>query len=375
MITRKFFAIIVACIGFISCSNPVEDIDDQDISRDRNEVIRILCMGSSWGINSWYYLPFILKDAGVRFELYGLYRGAIEFNEWGPIFNEGKIDSNLFQLVFVNNGTTTDYKYTTSQGEALNDEIKPNSFDVIFTNNGARSSVDKSSWDTGREVMKDIFDRYAKDDGIVVFNSTWCPSLHGISVLDGNLGTVADNDVPATSYNVADRESQDAFQDINWANTIEWCRDLGIGYIVPNGSLMYILRNHPITNTGGFICPAWHLRPQYVEYTQTQNTELCVDGIHAAAGLPSFALAMNLVYTVFGPMSDIKIEDINWRPASIRNLVQIPPGMPYEPNFIDEGYIYNTTAFEIPLDEQQIKVIIDAIKLAQRNKFNRATLN
>lgn len=393
---RKFLILLLAILSILSCSNAAEDIvTEEEVptfpERSQDDVIRILCFTSSWGINTWYYIPFMLKSAGVKFEFYGLYRGAMTFREWGPIFYDGKLDNSLFQLTFKNNGEVCDYKYNTTQGELLSSEIVPGSFDVIITNNGAAASVKEEEWDSATEIMKKIFRTYPKEDGIVVYNSTWSPAIHGFDILDATNGEISNNNVPEVIYNIVDKQDQERFQDVNWENTQRWTKEVGITHIIPNGSLMHIIRNNAITNTGEFISPAWRSDgPQYVEYhegedytfqkdgntyqTHIYNTDLCVDGVHAACGLPSFALALNTVATVFAPMMHFSVNDITWRPVSIKTRPTSPANEPYQRNFIDEGYIYNTTQFEIPLNEEQLEVIIRAIELAQKNKFNRCSL-
>lgn len=78
--------------GIISLENDLQlsasQIYNQTPQRkEAGEQIKILCFGSSWFLNTWFYLNKITNNLGINAKIHGYYMGHSQFNEWIAFYN------------------------------------------------------------------------------------------------------------------------------------------------------------------------------------------------------------------------------------------------------------------------------------------------
>ena len=257
-----------------------------------SETVKILCFGSSWFMDTWWYLNKIIQSAGINAELHCYYIGHSRFNEWIDLYKNdltpfsGSEESRSASKNISINGadwTITKYRsnYTAQQfrDDWYNDLILED-WDIIAFQQGARQAPywDLYWKDYWSELVK-IVKTHCNPNTIIAFNSTWAPAVQDSAEL---------SPWPAT------REGQMGWQEANWENTKRFMGLSGIYNVSPNGKTMYLLRNSEL-NT---------------------ETDLADDGLHPNNGLPIYALGGTFFETYIAPMYGISFKTVEWLPTT-----------------------------------------------------------
>ena len=267
-------------------------IDNPIFRRTSSDSIKILCFGSSWFMNTWWYLNKITQSVGINAELHCYYMGHSQFVDWVELYkndltplsgSEASRDASKNISVNGADWTKTNYgsNYTAQQfrDDFYNDLISED-WDIIAFQQGARQAPYwdlywKDSWSELVEIIK----THCNPNTIIAFNSTWTPAVQDSIDL---------SPWPAT------REGQMEWQKANWDNTKKFMKLSGIYNVSPNGKTMYLLRDSEL-NT---------------------ETDLADDGLHPNNGLPMYALSGTWFETYLAPMFGISFKSVEWLPTT-----------------------------------------------------------
>ena len=260
--------------------------------RTVSESIKILCFGSSWFMDTWWYLNKIIQSAGINAELHCYYIGHSRFEEWIELykndltpFSGSEASRSASKSISVNGAnwtvTTKNENYTAQlfRNDWYNDLVSED-WDIIAFQQGARQAPYwdlywKNSWS---ELVK-IIKTHCNPNTVIAFNSTWTPAVQNSEDLAP---------WPAT------KAGQMEWQEANWKNTKKFMNLSGIYNVSPNGKTMYLLRDSEL-NT---------------------ETDLADDGLHPNNGLPIYALGGTFFETYIAPMFGISFKTVEWLPTS-----------------------------------------------------------
>lgn len=251
--------------------------------RDMNIPLRVCCFGSSWHMNTWWYLNKIIKAAGVTATMKCFYTGSAYFAQWIDRFeNNTSVDCWTSSDGGDWVKTTANFKDTLSEG-----------WDIIAFQQGAYYSI---QWDTQwKPYMEDIVSivkRSCGIDTVVAFNSTWTPSVNGN--LSPYENTIA---------------GQKDWQTLNYINTQRFMNSSGINIVAPNGATMWAMRRNAQLNLSG---------------------DLATDGLHPDNGLPMYGLAGTWYETYIAPMYGVSFDEIDWLPTTSTQKAP-PSGSTWQP--------------------------------------------
>jgi hypothetical protein len=258
-----------------------------------DEPIKILCFGSSWFMNTWWYLNKITASAGVNAEIHAYYMGSGTLSEWLQLYNNNLAPlpsgRNARKCISTNGSDWTisifGSNYTAQQfrNDFYND-LTSQDWDFIITQQGAKASIVKAEWDSYEKDFVSMIKSNCNCNTIIGFNSTWTPGLDHSWLI-------------GFEPNTYDGQSQ--WQRINWDNVKSFMMNSGIANVVPNGALMRILQaNTTLINT------------------TTANDLYQDDDLHPANGLPNYALCGCLYQTYIAPMFGVDFNDVEWLPDS-----------------------------------------------------------
>lgn len=248
-------------------SDNIPKINNNTIRRkDISEPLKILFFGSSWFMNTWWYLNKIIKSAGINAELTGFYVGSASFSTWNG---------------FWDNDTVSDC-WTSTNGSDWVQSTAPfkttllNKWDIIGFQQGAWQS---RTWDAYSNLWSSLVSHVKESCGIdtvIAFNSTWTPAINGElspypNTIDGQKQWQQD------SYNMTKR-----FMSLS-----------GIYNVSPCGAAMWAMRRNPELNLGN---------------------DLATDHLHPDAGLPMYALSGVFFETYISPMYGVSFNAVNWLP-------------------------------------------------------------
>ena len=268
------------------------------VPKSKDEPIKILCFGSSWFLNTWWYLNKITSDLGINAEIHGYYVGHSFFDEWISLYNndlspfEGSESTrSSYRYVSVNGEDYTSSKRVTG-AEYGNQEYRDDwyndltseDWDIIAFQQGAHQSPKWEYWQSGEELVS-LIRKHAGPNTVIAFNNTWTPSVTS-SYIPGDSGGVCDNTL----------EGQILWQTMNNDNCKRFMNLTGVNTVSPNGAMFYTLRRDSTINIDG--------------------DDLCYDGLHPNYGLPMFALASVFYQTFIAPFYDVSIDQCTWLPKS-----------------------------------------------------------
>lgn len=244
------------------------------VRKDISEPLKIVFFGSSWFMNTWWYLNKIIKSAGINAELTGFFVGGASFSTWNG---------------FWDNDTVSDC-WTSTNGSDWVQSTAPfkttllNKWDIVAFQQGAWQS---RTWDAYSNHWSSLVSHVKESCGIdtvIAFNSTWTPAINGElspypNTVDGQKQWQQD------SYNMTKR-----FMSLS-----------GIYNVSPCGAAMWAMRRNSQLNLGN---------------------DLATDHLHPDAGLPMYALSGVFFETYISPMYGVSFNAVNWLPDA--NTQQSP---------------------------------------------------
>ena len=286
--------------------------------KSNTDTLRILCFGSSWFMNTWWYLNKIIKSAGIDAELYCFYVGGTQFAEW---IDKYKNDASALCYQSSNGSDWT------SSNLGFKSVLSMGDWDIIAFQQGARQSI---YWDLYWEPywsdLVSIVKRHCNINTSIVFNSTWTPGIY-------EAGMSRPDEYWPSSNTV---EGQMAWQEKNYRNTQRLSLISGIQNIVPNGATMWALRRDSELNV---------------------SKDLASDGLHPDNGLPLYATGGTFFQSVIAPMYGIDFDTVEWLPDSSTQKASV------------SGNYFQ------PISTNQRDKIRQIIKLAISDRFGFRTLN
>ena len=288
------------------------------IRKTNEERLKVLCFGSSWFMDTWWYLNKITKSAGIDAEFYCFYVGGTQFAEWLDKYkNDGT--AQCFHSVDGSDWTNSNLGFKTilSQGD----------WDIIAFQQGARQAIYwELYWEPYWSDLVSIVKRHCTVNTAVVFNATWTPAIYESGM------SRTEELWPAS--NTADGQKE--WQAMNNRNTQRFSLLSGITNIVPNGATMWALRRDSELNV---------------------SKDLASDGLHPDNGLPLYATAGTFFQTVIAPMYGIDFDNVDWLPDSTTQKASV------------SGNYFQ------PISESQRNKVRAVIKLAISDRFGFRTLN
>jgi lysophospholipase L1-like esterase len=299
----------------------------------KDEPIKILCFGSSWFLNTWWYLNKITGNLGINAEIHGYYVGHSCFDEWISLYNNdlspfagSESSRGSYRYVSVNGANYTS-KRRVSGGEfgdqefrdAWYEDLISEDWDIIAFQQGAHQAPKWKYWESGPELVS-IIRRHCGPNTMIAFNSTWTPSVTSSSLPNDTDGLCSKT-----------LEGQKLWQTMNFDNCKRFMNITGISNVSPNGAMMYTLRRDPKMNIDG--------------------DDLCYDGLHPNHGLPMFALASVFYETFIAPFYGISIKECTWLPSTS-----------------DKKGPFNNSVFR-PVTEAQRDRIYEYVRLSLSNRF------
>lgn len=299
----------------------------------KDEPIKILCFGSSWFLNTWWYLNKITGNLGINAEIHGYYVGHSCFDEWISLYNNdlspfagSESSRGSYRYVSVNGANYTSQRRV-SGGEfgdqefrdAWYEDLISEDWDIIAFQQGAHQAPKWKYWESGPELVS-IIRRHCGPNTMIAFNSTWTPSVTSSSLPNDTDGLCSKT-----------LEGQKLWQTMNFDNCKRFMNITGISNVSPNGAMMYTLRRDPKMNIDG--------------------DDLCYDGLHPNHGLPMFALASVFYETFIAPFYDISIKECTWLPSTS-----------------DKKGPFNNSVFR-PVTEAQRDRIYEYVRLSLSNRF------
>lgn len=304
-----------------------------------DEQIKILCFGSSWFLNTWFYLNKITSNLGINAKIHGYYMGHSQFNEW-IAFYDGELTPfagsestrQAYQYVSENGVDYTSKKHVTGSTfgdqeyrDAWYNDLISEEWDIIAFQQGAHQSVQWDKWEN-YDTLVSIIKRHCNPNTVIAFNNTWCPSITS-SYLPGDTGGLCDNTL----------EGQKLWQQINWNNCKRMMYLSGLTNVSPNGAMIYTMRRDPLLNTDSY--------------------DLMYDGLHPDNGLTMYGCCCCFYETFIAPFYGIPVKNCTWLPDSSS---QKSP--------------FNNSKFRTINTEQQAK-IFKYVKLSLSNRwgFNELT--
>lgn len=235
--------------------------------KEITEPLKICCFGSSWFMDTWWYLNKILQSAGINAELTCFYTGGAYFSQWIDRYN----NNQSIDCWKSTNGS--DWVKTTALfKDTLNEE-----WDIIGFQQGAFQSIKwESEWLPYIEDVVSIVKRSCGVDTIIAFNSTWTPAI------SGNLSPFSN-----------DKDGQKEWQQLNYDNVKKFMAISGIDNVCPNGATMWAMRQNNQLNI---------------------SNDMADDTLHPNNGLPIYALAGTFFETYIAPMYGVSFNNVEWMP-------------------------------------------------------------
>lgn len=258
------------------------------VRKSVDETLKIMCFGSSWFMDTWWYLNHIIASAGINAELHCYYVGGCSFKEWSDMY-DNDISSVVARAPRASKNISVNGSdwVITAKGEGgytyqnLRDDwfadLTAGGWDIIAIQQGAASSADWEDWGENAYNVAKIVKKHGFPSTHIALNSTWAPAKNNTSVL------------PTTG-----KAAQLAFQAENWKNTMRFMMRSGLLNASPGGKVMYLLR----------------------ESSLNTNTDLADDTLHPNNGLPIYALGGAFFDTFIAPMYGVSFASVDWLPTS-----------------------------------------------------------
>jgi len=318
--------------GIIANENNIQDMmqfapqirNNYPKRKNLDESIKILCFGSSWFVNTWWYLNKITGNLGIKADITAYFMSGANFDEWVDFYN-GDLSpltssssrraiksvstngSDWIQQTLDRNG---EYNIQAYRDDWYSD-ITAGDWDLILFQQGAVSSNKWNYWENYSNLVS-IVKKHCNTDTVIGFNCTWTPAKQHSYI---------------TSHTI---EGQKKWQLQNNLNSQRFMRGTGIDYVSLSGTVTWLLRRDPTINTDSY--------------------DLSKDGLHLDYGAPMYAVSLMLYECTIAPFYGISFDKCTWRPSEG-----------------DQTTINYYRTIEVT-DEIQ-KKIFDYIKLAISNRF------
>lgn len=243
------------------------------------EQINILFIGSSWLINTYWYLNKITQAAGINAYIETAFIAGGSFSQWIDAYNNstqinGYKSENGSDWLVVQNTLTTLF--------AKKD------WDIVCFQQGALVG---RLWTNFEGYWKDwlsIIRRNINSKAILCYNATWTPAIN----IDGIYTPSKMADLTPYSN---DRDGQTLWQKDNNENIAKFTTLAGLqNFIAPCGAAVYAARRNNL------------LKDDNHDYTD--------DGIHLNSGMPTYIPAATWYETFLAPIYGISIDTITWIP-------------------------------------------------------------
>lgn len=324
--------------GIISLENDLQlsasQIYNQTPQRkEAGEQIKILCFGSSWFLNTWFYLNKITNNLGINAKIHGYYMGHSQFNEWIAFYNNdlspfagSESTRQAYRYVSENGADYTSESHVTGgtfgdqeYRDAWYNDLISEEWDIIAFQQGAHQSVKWDLWENYGTLVS-IIKRHCNPNTVIAFNNTWTPSI---------TSDYLPNDTDGLCEKTL--EGQKLWQQINWNNCKRMMKLSGLSNISPNGAMIYTMRRDETLNTDSY--------------------DLMYDGLHPDNGLTMYGVCSCFYETFIAPFYGISIKNCTWLPDSTS---QRSP--------------FNKSKFRTINTDQQSK-IFNYVKLSLSNRF------
>jgi hypothetical protein len=242
--------------------------------------IKILFIGSSWLINTYWYLNKITQAAGINALIKTAFIAGGSFSQWIDAYNNNTAVSGYSS----ENGSD----WSANGNTVLSTLFAEQDWDIVCFQQGALVG---RIWDNYEGYWKDwlsIIRRNINSKAILCYNATWTPAIN----IDGIYTPSKMADL--TPYN-NDRDGQALWQKDNNENIAKFTTLAGLqAYIAPCGAAVYAARRHPDL--------------------KDDNHDLADDGIHLNSGMPAYIPAATWYETFLAPIYGISIDTITWIP-------------------------------------------------------------
>lgn len=291
------------------------------------EPLRVLFFGSSWFMDTWWYLNYLIKSAGINAELHAYYIGHSQMREWIELYNNdltpfsgSESTRSATRNVSVDGGDWVIGRYRngyTAQQfrDAFYADLTAGNWDIIAFQQGAYQAPHwRAYWEPYYKDLVNIVKRHCTEKTLIGFNSTW--------TMASTSSGLAPFPVNATG--------QRLYQEANWDATKHFMVKSGIVHVSPCGKTMWNLRNSELTD----------------------ESELAGDGIHPSNGLPIYALGLTWFQTFIAPMYGIDGDTIDWLPTAST------------PKALVSGDYY------VSINETQRDLVRQLVKKALSNRFD-----
>lgn len=263
-----------------------------------DETIKILCFGSSWFLNTWFYLNKITANLGINAKIHGYYMGHSQFNEWIAFYNNdlspfagSESTRQAYQYISENGADYTSQSHNTGGAfgdqeyrDAWYNDLTSGEWDIIAFQQGAHQSVKWEYWENYSTLVS-IIKQHCGPDTVIAFNNTWCPSVTS-QYLPGDTDGACENTV----------EGQKLWQTMNWNNCKRMMKLTGIKNVSPNGAMIYTMRRDETLNTDSY--------------------DLMYDGLHPDNGLTMYGVCSCFFETFIAPFYGISVKNCTWLPDS-----------------------------------------------------------
>ena len=256
--------------------------------KSAGESIKVLCFGSSWFMDTWWYLNHILGEAWNNVEIHSYYLGSAEFDEWVGMYNNTFLPTessrNARRCVSINNSDwvmnikgSDDYTAQSFRDDFYNDLVSGD-WDIIAFQQGARQAPLWVNWENYKELVS-LIKRNCRFDTVIAFNQTWTPGVNSVDLSPDPKSVVG----------------QKNWQIKNWYNTKKFMALSGIYNISPCGDTMWSMRRDETLNL---------------------SNDMAGDNLHPDNGLPIYGLAGTFYETFFAPMTGVPFDNIDWLPTT-----------------------------------------------------------
>lgn len=296
-----------------------QTIPAQFYRKQSGDSLRVLCFGSSWLTNTWWYLNKLTQAVGINATIKCYFSSACPFSKWVDRY-EGKEETGTstdFRRFDSVNGSDWNVEYVTDTTEfkrSLEED-----WDVIVFQQG---SSDSTNWDSDNgyanhyQKLMSYIKRSAKPWTVICYNNTWTPKL-GASTTQT-------------------KEAQMGWQKANNDNCIKFTNAVGLSnFVIPCGAAIWALRNDSVI---------------------TDADDFMKDDLHIKNGLPIYLTGLTLFRAVVTPFYGVDIDDVAWLP--------------------DESTQKNPASGSswMSIDSEQAARVKQMVKLAFSNRYGFYTL-
>lgn len=247
--------------------------------KELTDQIKILFIGSSWLINTYWYLNKITQAAGINAYIKTAFIAGGSFSQWIEAYNNSTSVAGYFS---ENGANWSDVNNT------LESLFADQDWDIVCFQQGALVG---RLWTNFEGYWKDwlsIIRRNINSKAILCYNATWTPAIN----VDGIYTPSEMADLTPYSN---DRDGQTLWQKDNNENIAKFTTLAGLqNFIAPCGAAVYAARRNNL------------LKDDNHDYTD--------DGIHLNSGMPTYIPAATWYETFLAPIYGISIDTISWIP-------------------------------------------------------------